>query len=61
MKAYISEIEIEDDGGEVIATIGHDIDFIYKVKLNEKSFITSDEFRFIGDVLDMEILEKEIK
>ena len=61
MKAYIEKISIEDDDGDIIATISHDIDFTYKVELAEDKYVVSDEFRFIADVLDMEILNKEIK
>ena len=64
MIAYPSEIKIEDDTGDIIATLTHIVDFSYRVVLEE--FITPDQIRFVADVLEsklcnMDMEEKEIK
>lgn len=61
MKAYIESIIIEDDDGSKIATIEHDADFMYKVKLVEEEVILPDDLRFIAKILEHEMLQEEIK
>lgn len=64
MKAYIDKVKVLDDDGEHIADIVHDTDDMYFVKLVDKAYIVPRDFRFIGDVLELDllngyILEKE--
>ena len=61
MKAYIEQISIEDDDGEQIAIIKHDVDFMYKVELTTGAYLVPDEFRFIAKCLEMEILSKDLE
>lgn len=61
MKAYIKQIAIEDDDGEQIAIIKHDVDFMYKVELTNGAYLVPDEFRFIAKCLKMEILSKDLE
>ena len=61
MKAYIEQISIEDDDGEQIAIIKHDVDFMYKVELANGAYLVPDEFRFIAKCLEMKILSKDLE
>jgi len=60
MEAYTTQIKVYDDDNELIATLDHDADNIFKVTLPE-TYVSPTDLRFIADVLDDTTLTDYIK
>ena len=58
-EAYASEITITDEDGRGVAKLVYNADSAYNVIMSEDNYPTSDDMRYIAEVLDS-VLVKEL-
>ena len=55
--AYASEIIITDEDGKEVAKLIHSVENVYNVVMSEDNYPTSDDLRYIADVVDSVLTE----
>jgi hypothetical protein len=61
MQAYVTQIKMYDDDGELIGTLDHDCDDLFIFTAKEGSAAWANDYKFIAKVLESDLITTTIE